>query len=183
MSDSLRPRGLQPTRHLRPWDFPGKNVAQIKGTVKDRNGRDLLDAEEIKKRWKEYTERLHKKNLNEPDNYDGVVSHPEPDILECELKWALGSGTNNEATGCDGILVNLFKTDSVLPGIGIHVRGVCPSRKEKMTKLQEPVAFTDASVDFTKQDWGCRALLGTQEAVQSCDAGERLPLALSGRLE
>ena len=69
----------------------------------------------------------HKKNLNEPDNYDGVVSHPEPDILECELKWALGSSTNNEATGCDGILVKLFKTDPALPGIGFHVRGACPS--------------------------------------------------------
>ena len=91
-------------------DFPGKNVAQIKGTIKDRNGRDLLDAEEIKKRWKEYAERLHERNLNEPDNYDGVVSHPEPDILECELKWALGSTTDNEATGCDGIPVKLSKT-------------------------------------------------------------------------
>ena len=69
-----------------------------------------MDTEEIKKRWKEYMERLHKRNPNEPDNYDGVVSHPEPDILECELKWALGSSTDGKATGCDGILVELFKT-------------------------------------------------------------------------
>ena len=57
-------------------------------TVKDRNGRDLVDAEEIKKRWKEYTEELYKKDLNEPDYYNDVVSHPEPDILECKVQWA-----------------------------------------------------------------------------------------------
>ena len=61
------------------------------GTIKDRNGRDLEDAKEIKKRWKEYTEELYKKDINELDYYDGVVSHPEPDILECEVKWALSS--------------------------------------------------------------------------------------------
>ena len=66
--------------------------------------RDLVDAEEIKKRWKEYTEELYKKEFNEPGNYDGVVSHPEPDILECEVDWALGN-TAVKASGCDGILV------------------------------------------------------------------------------
>ena len=60
-------------------------------TIKDRNGRDLVDAEEVKNRWKEYTEELHKNDLNEPDYYDGVVSHPKPDILESKVKWALGS--------------------------------------------------------------------------------------------
>ena len=80
------------------------------GTKKDRNGRDLIDTEEIKKRWKEYTEELYKKDLHEPDNYDGVVSHPEPDILECKVKWALGSIAVNKASGCDGILGELFKT-------------------------------------------------------------------------
>ena len=68
------------------------------GTIKDRNGRDLVDTEEIKKRWKEYTEELYKKDLNEPDNYDGVISHPEPDILECEVKWALGSTAVNKSS-------------------------------------------------------------------------------------
>ena len=80
------------------------------GTKKDRNGRDLIDTEEIKKRWKEYTEELYKKDLHEPDNYDGVVSHPEPDILECKVKWALGSTAVNKASGCDGIPGELFKT-------------------------------------------------------------------------
>ena len=79
-------------------------------TVKDRNGRDLVDAEEIKKRWKEYTEELYKKDLNELDNYDGLVSHPEPDMLESEVKWALGSTAANKASGGDGIPVELFKS-------------------------------------------------------------------------
>ena len=80
------------------------------GTIKDRNDRDLEEAEEIKKRWKEYTEELYKKDLNEQDNHDGVVSHPEPNILECEVNWALGSTAINKASGCDGIPVELFKT-------------------------------------------------------------------------
>ena len=80
------------------------------GTIKDRNSRDLVDAEEIKKRRKEYMEELYKKDLNELDYYDAVVSHPEPDILEHEVKWALGSTAVNKASGCDGIPVELFKT-------------------------------------------------------------------------
>ena len=79
------------------------------GTVKDRNGRDLVDAKEIKKRWKEYMEEWYKKDLNELDYYNGVVSHPEPDILESEVKWTLGSTALNKASGCDGILVELIK--------------------------------------------------------------------------
>ena len=65
------------------------------GSIKDRNGMDLTEAEHIKKRWQEYTEELHKKDLCEPDNHDGVITHVEPDILECEVKWALGSNTIN----------------------------------------------------------------------------------------
>ena len=76
----------------------------------DKNGRDLVDAEEIKKRWKEYMEELYKKDPNELDNYDGVVSHPEPDILESKVKWALGNTSFNKASGCNGIPVELFKT-------------------------------------------------------------------------
>ena len=79
------------------------------GTIKDKNGRDLVDAEKIKKRWKGYTEELYKKDLNEPDYYDSVVSHLEPDILECEVKWALRSTAVNKASGCDDILAELFK--------------------------------------------------------------------------
>ena len=79
------------------------------GTIKDRNGMDLTEAEDIKKRWQEYTEELHKKDLHDPYNHDGVIIHPEPDIRECEVKWALGSITMNKASGDDGILVELFE--------------------------------------------------------------------------
>ena len=77
--------------------------------TKDRNGMDLIEAEDIKKRWHEYTEELCKKDLHNPDNHDDVITHLEPDILECEVKWALGSITTNKASGCDGILVELFQ--------------------------------------------------------------------------
>ena len=73
------------------------------GLIKDRNGMDLTEAEYIKKRWQKYTEELYKKDLSDPDNHDGVTTHLEPDILECEVKWALGSITTNKASGVDGI--------------------------------------------------------------------------------
>ena len=78
-------------------------------TIKDRNGKDLIEADEIKKRWKEYTEELYNKDLNDPGNHDGVVSHSEPDILECEVKWALGSTAANIANGGDRSPAELFK--------------------------------------------------------------------------
>ena len=79
------------------------------GSIKDRNGMDLTEAEDIKKRWQEYTEELQKKDLHNPDNHDGVITHLEPDILECEVKWALESITTNKASGSDGIPVELFQ--------------------------------------------------------------------------
>ena len=79
------------------------------GTIKDKNYKDLVDAEDIKKRWKEYMEELYTKDPGEPYDCDGVVSHPEPDILEREVKWALGSTAINKASGCNGIQVELFK--------------------------------------------------------------------------
>ena len=79
------------------------------GSIKDRNGRDLTEAEDIKKRWQEYTEELYKKDLHDPDNHDSVITHLEPDILECEVKRALGSITTNKASGGDGISVELFQ--------------------------------------------------------------------------
>ena len=79
------------------------------GTIKDRNGRDLTEAEDNKKRWQEYTEDLYKKDLHDPDNHNGVITHLEPDILECEVKWALGSITTNKGSGGDGIPVELFQ--------------------------------------------------------------------------
>ena len=78
------------------------------GSIKDRNGMDLTEAEDIKKRWQEYTE-LYKKDLYKPDNQDGLITVLEPDIVECEVKWALGSITMNKGGGADGIKVELFK--------------------------------------------------------------------------
>ena len=78
-------------------------------SIKDRNGIELTEAEEIKKRWQEYTEELYKKDIRNPDNHNGVLTHLEPDILECEVKWALGSITTNKTSGGDGIPVGLFQ--------------------------------------------------------------------------
>ena len=80
------------------------------GSIKDRDGMDLIEAEDIKKRWQEYTEELYKKDLHDSDTHDGVITHLEPDILECEVKWALGSIPMNKAGGGDGIPVELFRT-------------------------------------------------------------------------
>ena len=110
-----RNRGKQQNRKERDLF---KKISVTKGTfhakmgsIKDRNGMDLTEAEDIKKRWQEYTEELHKKELHNPDNHDGVITHThlEPDILEYEVKWALGSITTNKASGGDGILVELFQ--------------------------------------------------------------------------
>ena len=79
------------------------------GTIKDRNGRDLTETEDIKKRWQEYTE-LHKTDLLDPDNHNGVITHLEPDIQECEVKWALESITTSKASGGEGIPVELFQS-------------------------------------------------------------------------
>ena len=93
-----------------------KNIRDTKGTfhakmgfIKDRNGMDLTEAEDITKRWQEYTEELYRKDLHDPDNHDSVITHLEPDILECEVKWALESITMNKASGGDGIPVELFQ--------------------------------------------------------------------------
>ena len=93
-----------------------KKIRDTKGTfhaktetIKDRNGMDLRETEDVKKRWQEYTEELYKTDLHNPDNHDGVITHLEPDILECELKWALENITMNKASGGDGIPVELFQ--------------------------------------------------------------------------
>ena len=104
--------GMGKTRDLfkKIRDTKGTFHAKM-GSIKDRNGMDLKEAEEIKKRWKEYTEELYKKDLHNTDNYNGVITHIhlEPDILECEVKWALGSITMNKASRSDRIPVELFQ--------------------------------------------------------------------------
>ena len=94
-----------------------KKIRDTKGTfhakmgwIKDRNGMDLTEAEDIKKRWQEYTEELYKKDFHNPDNHNGLITHLEPDILECEVKWALEIITTNKASRGDGIPVELFKS-------------------------------------------------------------------------
>ena len=96
-------------------DTKGTFYAKM-GTIKDRNGMDLTEAADIKKRRQEYTEELFKKDLHDPDNHHAVITHLEPDILECEVKWALGSITMNKASGGDGIpveLIQILKDDAV----------------------------------------------------------------------
>ena len=97
------------TRDLKKMrDTKGTFHAKM-GSIKERNGMDLTEAEDIKKRQQQYTKELYKKRLHDPDNHDGVITHLEPDILVCEVKWALGSITTNKASGVDGIPAELFQ--------------------------------------------------------------------------
>ena len=112
--------GMGKTRDLfkKIRDTKGTFHAKM-GTIKDRNGMDLTEAEDIKKRWQEYTEEPYKKDLHDPDNHNGVITHLQSDILECKVKWALGrSITTNKASGGDGIPVDLFQ---ILKGDGVKV--------------------------------------------------------------
>ena len=93
------------------------------GTMKDRNGMDLTEEEDIKKRWQKFTEELYKKDFHDPDNHDGVITHLKPDILNCKVKWALGSFTKKKASGGDGIPLELFQ---ILKGDAVKVlHSVC----------------------------------------------------------
>ena len=109
------------------------------GSIKDRNGVDLTEAENIN-RWQEYTEELYRKDLHDPDNHNGVISHLEPDILECEVTWALGSITTNKASGGDGIPVELFQ---ILKDVAVKVlHSICQQiwKTQQWTQL-EKVSF------------------------------------------
>ena len=90
-------------------DTKGTSHAKM-GSIKDRYGRDLTKADDIKKRWQEYTEELYRKDLHNPDNHNSMITHLEPDSLECEVKWALGSISTNKASGGDGIPIEVFKS-------------------------------------------------------------------------
>ena len=110
---------MEKTRDLFKKIRDTKGIFHVKmGSIKDRKGMDLTDAEDIKKRRQEYTEELYKKDLHDPDNHNGVITHLEPDILECEVKWALGSITMNKVSGGDGIPVELFQ---ILKGDAVKV--------------------------------------------------------------
>ena len=101
------------------------------GSTKDRNGMDLTEAEDIKKRWQEYTEELYRKDLHDPDNHGSVITHLEPDILECEVKWALESITTNKSSDGDGIPIELFQ---ILKGDAVKV---LHSISQKIWKTQQ----------------------------------------------
>ena len=107
---------IEENNRMRKTRDPLKKIRDTKGTfhvkmstIKDRNGMDLTKTEDIKKRWQEYTEELYKKDSHGPDNQDGVITHLEPDIMECEVKWALRRFTTNKGSGHDGIPVELFQ--------------------------------------------------------------------------
>ena len=101
---------MEKTRDLFKKIIDTKGTFHAKmGRIKDRNGMDLTETEDIKKRWHEYTEELYKKYLHDPDNHDGVITYLEPDIVECEVQWVLGSITTNKASGGDGIPAELFQ--------------------------------------------------------------------------
>ena len=107
------------TRYLFEKIRDTKGIFHAKmGSIKDRNGMDLTEAEDIKKTWQEHMKELYKKDLHDPDNHDGVITDLEPDILECEVNWALGSITTNKARGGDGIPVELFQ---ILKDDGVKV--------------------------------------------------------------
>ena len=117
------------TRYLFKKIRDTKGIFHAKmGSTKDRNGMDLTEAEDIKKRWQEYTEELYKRDLRDPDNHDGVITHLEPDILECEVKWALGRITTNKAIGGDGIPVELFQIlkDDAVKMLHSICQQICP---------------------------------------------------------
>ena len=101
---------MRKTKHLfkKTGDTKGTFHANM-GSIKDRNGMDLTEAEDIKKRWQEYSQELYKRDLHDPENHDGVITHLEPDILECEVTWALESITINKASGSDGFPTELFQ--------------------------------------------------------------------------
>ena len=125
---------------------PFKKIRDTKGTfhakmgkIKDRNSMNLREAEDIKKRWKEYTEELLKKSIHDPDNHDSVITHLEPDILECEVKWALGSITTNKASGGDEIPVELFQ---ILKYDAVKVlHSICQQIWKTQQWPQEKVSF------------------------------------------
>ena len=111
LKNSAVATGLEKTREYFKKIRDTKGIFHAKmGTIKNRNGMDLTEAEDIKKRWQEYTEELYKKDLHDPDNHSGVITHLDPDILECEVKWALGRVTMNKVSGGDRIPAELFQT-------------------------------------------------------------------------
>ena len=124
------------------------------GTIKDRNGIDLTEAEDIKKGWQGHTEELYKKDPNDPDNHNGVITHLESDILECEVKWALGSITMNKVSGGDGIPVELFQ---ILKDNA--VKKCCTQYASKFGKLSRGHRTGNSQLSLQSQERQCQRML------------------------
>ena len=123
------------------------------GTIKDRNGMDLTEGEDNKKRWQEYTEELYKKDLHDPGDHDGVITHLEPDILECKAKWTLGSITTNKASGGDRILVELFQIVEDAAVKMLH--SIC----QQIWKTQQwPQGLEKVSFHFSTKERQCQRM-------------------------
>ena len=122
------------------------------GSIKDRNGRDLTEAEDIKKRWQEYTEELYKKDLHDPDNHDGVITHThlEPDILECEVKWALGSITTNKLVEVMEFQLSYYKGDAMK---------VLHSMSENLENSAMATGLEKVSFHFNPKERQCQKML------------------------
>ena len=131
------------------------------GSIKDRNGMDLTEAEDIKKRWQEYTEELYKKDLHDSENHDGVITHThlEPDILECEVKWALGSITMNRASGGDGISVFQILKDDALK----VMHSIC----QQIWKTAVATGVEKVSFHSNPKDRQCQRMLTTAQLHSS----------------
>ena len=145
------------------------------GSIQDRNGLDLTEAEDIKKRWQGYTEELYRKDHNDPDNHDGVITHLEPDILECEVKWALGSITTNNASGGDEILAELFQ---ILKDDAVKVlHSIC----QQIWKTQEWPQDWKRSVSFQSQRKAMPK--NAQTTTQLHSSSKVMPKILQARLQ
>ena len=124
------------------------------GTIKDRSSLDLTEAEDIKKRWKKYTEELYRKGLHDPDNHDGVITHLEPDILECEVKWALESITMNKASGGDGIPVDLFQIlkDDAVKVLHLICQKIWKTQQWSMSRLYMSSCLFNLYAEYNMQN-------------------------------
>ena len=131
------------------------------GSIKDRNSIDLKEAEDIKKWWQEYTEELYKKDLHNPDSHDGVITHLEPDILECEVKWALGCITMNKASGGDGIPVELFQI-----------------LKDDAVKVQNSICQQIWKTQQWPQDWKMSVFIPTSKKANAKECSNYRTIAL-----
>ena len=144
---------MRRTRDLFKKIRDSKGIVHAKmGTIKDRNGMDLTEAEDTKKRWQEYTEELYKKDLNDPDNHDGVITHLEPDIQECKVKWALGSITTNKASGGDGIPGELFQI------LKDDTEKCCTQYASKFGKLTSVTGLEKVSFHFNPKERQCQRM-------------------------